>query len=256
MSEKPQIVIATPVYGTPHTASVSVGYHMTVCSLLRDPVFTALPAVHMCDLVRGRSRLVRQFLEETPGTHLLFWDEDVVCPGGAEQAGRLIARMVETGHPFIGCTYRKKVVNVDAVRALDDAPGSQRDSDMLQHLEEYAYRATKQAECINGCVEVDAIPLGFALAQRGMLEHMTRAYNGGPHGLAFDDEVGDEKKQTLALFQLMIRDGGLLGEDYSFCQRYRDIGGKVQLWAGPDCELDHVGSYVFKGSRGGYVHAK
>jgi len=39
--------------------------------------------------------------------------------------------------------------------------------------------------------------------------------------------------------------GRLLTEDYSFCRRWRLMGGKV--YAGIDIELQHVGGYVFKG---------
>ena len=92
MATEPLIVIGTPCYGTPDTASVSAAYHMAVANLVRDSHFRLLPAVYGCDLVRGRSRLVRQFLE-TRATHLLFWDEDISLT--AEHAGRLIARMVE-----------------------------------------------------------------------------------------------------------------------------------------------------------------
>jgi hypothetical protein len=259
----PSILIATPVYGSPTSGMVAAQHHMTISSLVRDHHFTILPAVYGCDLVRGRSRLVRQFLEETSATHLLFWDGDVTC--GPDQAGRLIARMVESGHDLVACTYPKKRLRLDRVESEANAlpellePGDI-DSHLRETIYEYAYSASVARPCVAGCVEVDAVPLGFALCSRSMLERMVAHYSadlvyGLTSPLVFDDVVDGTSSRTVALFQLAIRNRQLLGEDYSFCLRWREMGGAVQLWAGPDCELSHVGGHVYEGSRGGFVRA-
>ena len=263
-SGEPLILIATPVYGTPDTGSVTAAHHMAVSSLLRLSQFTILPAVFGCDLVRGRSRLVRQFLEETTATHLLWWDADVSCPGA--QAARLVARMVESGHPFVGCTYARKRLRFDRIdEAFGQLSVPERETVDVGELVaqkgyEYAYSASQPNPCVSGCVEIDALPMGFALCSRGMLQGMVDHYFLSPtpfaaSDLVFDDIVDGTSKPTVALFQLMIRDRMLLGEDYSFCARWRDMGGKVQLWAGADCELTHVGAHAYVGRREGYVHA-
>jgi hypothetical protein len=140
------------------------------------------------------------------------------------------------------------------------ADAEEQDGDVARlALHDYAYSASVPHPCVNGCIEVDAIPLGFALLSRKMLGEMVRAYAsgegvlGGSQPLAFADVVDEVASPTVAIFQLMIRNGSLFGEDYSFCQRWRDIGGKVQLWAGPDCELTHIGAHAYASDRRGYV---
>ena len=249
MATEPLIVIGTPCYGTPDTASVSAAYHMAVANLVRDSHFRLLPAVYGCDLVRGRSRLVRQFLE-TRATHLLFWDEDISLT--AEHAGRLIARMVEADHAFVACTYPKKKLQIcRAIRALGEATAEElRHRAVVDALYDYAYRSETSHPCVRGCVEVDGLPLGFALATRDMLATMVDRYRGT---LGFGDVVDGVTTPTVALFQLVIDDGRLLGEDYSFSRRWRDIGGACQLYVGADCELVHIGKHAFEASRGGYA---
>ena len=51
-----------------------------------------------------------------------------------------------------------------------------------------------------------------------------------------------------AFFDTMIADGESLPEDYSFCRRWRDIGGEI--WIDLDSRFSHVGNYVYKGDLG------
>ena len=43
----------------------------------------------------------------------------------------------------------------------------------------------------------------------------------------------------------MIENGRYLSEDYTFCRRWQNMGGKV--YVDPHVILDHVGTYTFKG---------
>ncbi len=39
--------------------------------------------------------------------------------------------------------------------------------------------------------------------------------------------------------------GRYLSEDFAFCRRWRDIGGKV--WVDLDCKLKHLGQHMYNG---------
>jgi hypothetical protein len=39
--------------------------------------------------------------------------------------------------------------------------------------------------------------------------------------------------------------GRYLSEDYAFCRRWRDIGGKI--WVDLDCKVGHLGQHMFRG---------
>ncbi len=242
-ADEPRILIATPVAGSIASASVAVGYHQAVLGLVRDRHFRVLPCAYGRDVVRVRSRLVRQVLADSAATHVLWWDSDVTI--GAEQAGRLVSRLVSIGEPFVGCTYPKKAIHWDRLGEVDD--GREPEDDAYDYPISLAADARADAR---GCVEVEGLPLGFALCRRDMLEAMAARYAAAE---TFLDVAGPERAPTVALFGLVrTPDGLLLGEDYSFAWRWRQMGGKVLLYVGPDCELGHVGAHLFQGSRAGF----
>jgi hypothetical protein len=233
--DDPRILIATPVQGSPHSASVAAGYHQAVLALVRDSHFNVLPAVYGKDVVRARSRVVRQFLETT-ATHLLWWDADVVVPGA--RAGRLIARLVALGEDFVGCTYpKKRIVRWGAEATAYDYPIS--------------LAADGEVDA-RGCCEVEGLPLGFTLCSRATLERMVERYA----DLAITDVVDGVRYRTVPLFQLVREPdepgGLLLGEDYSFAHRWRAMGGRCLLYVGADCELGHVGGHLYQGTAAGF----
>jgi len=49
-------------------------------------------------------------------------------------------------------------------------------------------------------------------------------------------------------FETMIADGEALPEDYSFCKRWRDIGGEI--WIDLASRFAHVGTHVYRGDLG------
>jgi hypothetical protein len=76
------------------------------------------------------------------------------------------------------------------------------------------------------------------------------AWRSGHMGLTFQDVPPGgprELVETVALFQLMNRDGALFSEDVSFCQRVRDMGESVWLYLGKGSPVDHVGEHTFTG---------
>ena len=44
------------------------------------------------------------------------------------------------------------------------------------------------------------------------------------------------------------------GEDYSFCIRWRDIGG--QVWVDPEIEMGHIGLKCFQGHFGNWLKSR
>lgn len=240
----PSVLIATPIYGTEVTASVNVSHHHTIAGLIRDTHFNMAPASFGCDIVRARSRLVRQFLTETECSHLLFWDADVTCPS-VMQAGRLIRRLVESDKPIIGCTYPMKRVNWARVTEAVEAGKDPRTGAF-----DYPLYLSEDRTVQNGALPVDGVPLGFCLISRKCLELLTEHY--GP-SLIFDDVVNGKSTPTVAIFQLALVDRKLLGEDYSMCWRAREIGMQPWLYCGPDSSLTHVGAMAFEGRSDGFV---
>jgi hypothetical protein len=108
--------------------------------------------------------------------------------------------------------------------------------------------------------------MGFTMITRRCAERMVDVYKdhtwvekvwvpatpGDPFGpgawkeetrsLAFNDDESGRRTPTVGLFQLMFRYGELCSEDYSFCYRWRDLGGDIWML---DDTAAHVGAYRF-----------
>jgi hypothetical protein len=61
-------------------------------------------------------------------------------------------------------------------------------------------------------------------------------------------------RSTVGFFEPYKVDGRKLSEDYSFCQRWRDIGG--QVWADPNIRMAHVGTKTFDGHFGEWLRGR
>lgn len=213
-----RIVIGTPMLDW----SVGGNHHASMWQLLRHdkPDWTILdPKILVgCDLVRARSRIVRIFLQETDGTHLLFLDADVACTPSA------LSGMIACEVDAIGCAYPKK--HIDAYgRSVDLAVVR----DPFERVE-------------TGCRSVLAIGAGCLLLTRELLEEMSagalgHATPGMPVIVAEDEGV-----PTPMLFALLVKNGVLLPEDYSFCDRVRAY---TRLWQYTGATLQHEGHHIF-----------
>lgn len=241
-----KVVVATPVYGKVESASVSYGFHQAVCRLLRDPNVSFLEGrIFMnCDLVRARSRAVRMFLE-SPGTHLLFWDCDVVPRDVAA-----IGAMAESEKDVIALPYPRKRVDWDKVsdQVRDESEqadlGRQSGAELEGHSTDWPIRGAKE-QPVDGMIRVSECGMGFTMIRREALIKMCAAY---PE-LYFRDDMDSQTpsvQPTFALFQLLIdpTNRDLLSEDYSFCRRWLDIGGEIWMILDPAA---HVGDHVFGG---------
>jgi hypothetical protein len=90
---------------------------------------------------------------------------------------------------------------------------------------------------------------GFMLIRRSCFERMILAYPKTKYDVAHTYPISKERsKNQYALFDCIIEPGTniYLSEDFTFCRRWRDIGGKI--WLDPQSRLSHTGSYRFQGS--------
>lgn len=235
---KYKIAIATPTFGK----HVSLDYHLTMMSLAKSPEIIHIDARLFAfqDLVRARSRMVRMALEHEC-THLFFVDADV----SFEPA--LLNRMLATKHDVIAVAYPLKKIDWEGVEKAVKAG---------QHPETgaYAFPIKPLPGAIPNedlTVEVQRCGTGCMLISRECLVKMTDAFK---DGLTFTDVVDGKGTPTVAVFaQKFARERGpdgewytiLLGEDYSFCERWRSIGGKIMLYIGPEAPANHHGDMKY-----------
>lgn len=234
---KHRIMMAMPTRGgvCPHTA-------LTIANLasVRDvdvDVRFALDRfnIRQTDLVRARSVFVRMFLEETQATHLLFVDSDISFDT------RLLLGMLQGGEDFVAAPYpRREGIDFERARAAPPGLGE-------AAAYRYAFHPLERFEPRpNGLVEVKHMPLGCTLLSRTCLSAMVERYRSE---LSFMDRtLGPTSPiRTVALFQLLLEDGELMSEDFSFCERWRRMGGKVWGYFGPGSPVTHHGEHAYRG---------
>lgn len=227
---------------TPHRGGLSAGYCASVWRLLHlDGVSFDLPyemhdvRLADTDVVRVRSRFVEYFLRQTTCTHLLFIDADISFDP------RAVLGMLRSGHDYVAAPYPKRVgVNFERVRRTPfEIP-----AEAVAY--KYNLHAPDGIQLSGDCAPVDGVGLGFTLLSRECLSKMREAY---ASELSFKDEApSGEVVDTVALFDLMRSPtGSLLSEDYSFCYRWGQIGGKVQLYLGQGSPVSHQGEHMYVG---------
>jgi hypothetical protein len=210
---KPRIMIATPVMASvPGSGEVTVHHQLALLRTIQvigGLGYASANAFLNTDLVRARSRAVRAALDGC-FTHLLFWDADV----GGDGCARALQGMLDDGADVIAAPYPRK-------------NGTGR----MTH-------------------EPPLVAMGFTLLSERCLRRMWDAYYDDLH---FDDVVNDKPYRTVAMFQLLRVElptphphFALLGEDYSFCERWLRLGGGITLYEGPGAPLEHVGAHVFR----------
>lgn len=166
-----------------------------------------------------RGLIVAKFLEGD-GTHLVFVDSDVAWDAGS------LVRMVDRGVDFVAGLYPQRKDPLDFC---------------CQWITE-----KKELELEDGLIEVKGVPAGFMCLSRAMLEKMVAHY---PDTQFYCSQAPDDTAHDL--FGPYRIGRVKFGEDYSFCRRWRDIGGKV--WIDPEIRMGHVGYKTFIGSVGEWL---
>lgn len=208
----PRICIATPVRGGElMPEQVSMGYSESIRLLQQRMPAEVFPATltYGVDNIRARNRVVATFLRERPEcTHLLWWDNDQW-----PEDNRIIEQMLVLGLDVVGAPYtNKRIPTRWCYQALDARSADAR-----------------------GVLEVRWIGMGFTLMSRECLVKMSNA------GRTYTDSTQEGTRHKIPdCFGLLFyqpehtedpTDEVLLSEDYSFCERWRQLGGTVNLYA-------------------------
>ena len=239
-----KVIIATPIDGRVATANVSFAYHTGVRQLERaGAVILKSDVLFTEDLARGRSMAVRIALAlPIEWEWMLWWDEDVAVPDTT-----IVPRMIEAaesaGYKILGAPYPRKRMPLCYP---------------YKPIEEQHRAGSLKVE--HNTIEAEFIPAGFMLTHRSALETMVKKYA----DLWFTEyhEESGQTFETVALFWPILSEPGvansggterryreLYSEDFSFCIRWRRIGGKLGLYVGPGSPLAHIGRFAYQGTR-------
>jgi len=163
---------------------------------------------------RARNTLVAKFLNNPDSTHLMFVDADI----GWEPWHLLV--MLDRQVDVIGGLYPMKTLPVKWV--VNGFDGAEEGPDGLQ--------------------EVSKTGTGFMLVKRDVFDKL----NAHPAVKPFNNDIGLPKeldKHLKTYYDTAVRENRYYSEDWTFCENWRDIGGKV--WVDKRVLLRHTGTYVF-----------
>lgn len=217
------LMIAMPVY----TGMVHVP---TMRSLLSDTLRLAKSGVAItlndeCGstyLNEARSTALHQFLKSSC-TDLIFVDWDVCWPAGMMQ--RLMSHPVDV----VGGIYPQRTDPITF---------------NVRTYEENVY----PVDPATGLIGVLGLHTGFLRISRNAAQKMTDHYR--------ETETFERHGESIVHLFDRYRVPGtkrMLGDDYSFCQRWVDIGGKC--WLDASFDMGHIGLKMYHGQFGQFVDA-
>ena len=210
-----RVHICMPCYGGMLTESTFMSYIKWANTCRQLGIDWTMETMTNESLIsRARNTLSAKFLHNKESTHLMFIDADI----GWEPWHLLV--MLDRQVDVIGGLYPMKSLPVKwCVNGFNGAE-----------------------EGPNGLQEVTKTGTGFMLIKRDVFAKM----DSHPAVKPFMNDIGlpaELNPYMKTYFDTAVRENRYYSEDWTFCENWRDIGGKV--WVDKRVLLKHTGTYVF-----------
>jgi hypothetical protein len=191
-------------------------------------------------ITRGRNALVAKFLDDPDATHLIFIDADIGFEPGQ------VFRMLEFDRDVVAGMYPLKDITWDAAAIARIRRGEPLEHAFLRFVG-VACDGNEQEE-ENGFVTGSYAGAGFLMIKRIVFDKLKASYPYLQYRAAHTAAEPSLSTNQYAFFDCVIEEssGEYLSEDYTFCQRWRAIGGKI--WLDTQGILAHVGPHEFVGT--------
>lgn len=232
-----KLFLSTPCYGGLCLEKYMTSIIKLQLRLIREGIQLMLDTTENESLVhRARNVAIGRFMQKTDADYFMFIDADI------DFDAESVVRLVKSGHDVSVAVYPKKVVMWDqAKRAVED--GDERNMAMLSSSL-VANIGAHRRSVENGFVELLDGPTGFMVISRGALDKMHEHFTDLK---CKNDHQNRDFDEYCAVFDCMIdpESRRYLSEDYAFCRRWQQIGGKI--YADVHTTLGHVGNLPFSG---------
>lgn len=231
-----KIYVATPAYG----GNCSINYVQSLLGLQNEIILNghqfAYGIVSNESLItRARNNLVYEFLK-TDYDYLLFIDSDHRFNPND------ILKMIDFDLDIICAVPPKKVIDWESVKQAVSL-----DKNSLEfYTGDFVLNPIDKDNEIfpNRPFEIKHGGTGIMLIKRKVFEKMANHVNKYISNNSKDDYV--QNKIINEFFYTEVENEVLLSEDYAFCKKWRELGGKV--YAAPWVGVTHIGTYEFSGS--------
>jgi len=189
-----------------------IGMNFSIDTMVNDSLIT-----------RGRNNLVAKMMSNSEATHLMFIDADI----GFEPEH--IFKLLLHDKDLVGGMYPKKSLPIDYVVNVDPA----------------VVGANGEIPTYGDLIPLTRLGTGFMMIKRAVLVKMMAAY---PE-THYIGNIGLDKKYDEFMFALfdthITKDLEYNSEDWTFCDRWRAIGGEI--WGDITIKLDHTGHFRYPG---------
>lgn len=216
-----KVMIAIPAYtGTIHLGTFRSLFTDLLTLQARGDSWEVHDECGNALIADARALIVAQFLASDCDT-LVFIDSDVAWEAGA------LVKLLDYPVDMVAGIYPQR-------------------KDPVNYCVKWKGTGELWADPATGLLEVDGVPAGFMKLSRTQLEAMVEQY---PDTEFYVENAPD--KRAWALFCDYRIGKHKMGEDYAFCRRWTDMGGKV--WIDPEIKMGHIGNKTFEGHLGDWL---
>ena len=247
LDKKPgvKIMVCTPCH-----SEVSMHYTQAVLKFqlecMKKNILVSFSLLKSSLVTQGRNLCVAEFLNHPDNyDYLLFIDSDI------HFEPKTIFKMIGADKDVIACPYPMKMIDTEKMwKKLNNTDLVKTKEDLLRAGYTFPIKLENQSDITmeHGVIEVSHAPTGCMLIKREVIEKMIKHH---PELRIYQPTVinGKEvaKENFYNLFDTLhdVETKRYFGEDFGFCQRWKDMGGEVYIYAMDN--ITHVGDHQYCG---------
>jgi hypothetical protein len=239
-SKEISIMVCTPVHNECSIHYTQALLEFQIACMQRN-ILVSFLLLKSSLVTQGRNLCVANFLNEKY-SHLLFIDADI------DFESKTIFKMLELDREVIAVPYPMKTLNWDRIYKFK---GDIKDSNELSHTG-FTYPIKVQdkdnIKVKDDIMEVTHAPAGCMLIKRQVFDKMIEKY---PElRISQPTIMNGEAKDKENLWNFFdtyhdLENKKYYGEDFGFCKKWTDIGGKCYCYIGD--YITHIGEYQYSG---------
>jgi hypothetical protein len=248
---KHKIFIGTPMYGGNCSGSYTKSCTDLAMMCAANGIDVRFYYLFNESLIqRARNYVVDEFMR-SDCTHLIFIDSDIAFDP-RDVLGLIAIQVSDPKYNIVTGPYPKKTIAWEKVKkAVEIGKAEDTPFALDQYTADYVFNPINKLASFNLSepLEIGEGGTGFMCIPRETFEKYKEAY---PEYSYKPDHIRTENfdgsNEIMAYFDCIIdpKTKRYLSEDYFFCHKARAAG--MQVWMCPWMQINHIGSYIFKGN--------
>jgi hypothetical protein len=248
---KHKIFIGTPMYGGNCSGSYTKSCTDLAMMCAANGIDVRFYYLFNESLIqRARNYVVDEFMR-SECTHLVFIDSDIAFDP-RDVLGLIAIQVSDPKFNIVTGPYPKKTIAWEKVKKAVELDKAEETPFALdQYTADYVFNPINKLASFNLSepLEIGEGGTGFMCIPRETFEKYKEAY---PEYSYKPDHIRTENfdgsNEIMAYFDCVIdpKTKRYLSEDYFFCHKARAAG--MQVWMCPWMQINHIGSYIFKGN--------